>query len=116
MSERQYLIIAMIVMASVTYLIRMLPITFFRRKIENEWVQDFFYYIPYCVLAAMTFPSVFTATVPPGEVANAQHIISAVLATQVALIMSWRKRGLVVVALCAVFAAIVVEVLFTMYN
>lgn len=112
MTQQNYINIALIVMAGATYLIRMLPITFFRKKIENEWVQDFFYYLPYCILAAMTFPSIFSATVPPGGELNTQHIISAVIATQVALIMAWRKHGLVLVALCAMFAALTVEISF----
>ena len=81
----------------------------FKKKIENNWVQDFFYYIPFCVLAAMTFPAVFTSTVPNGEVAAAQHIVAAVVATQVALIMSWRNKGLVGVAIVSVLTAILVE-------
>lgn len=107
--ETRYLIICMAIMAGVTFLIRVLPLAFFKKKIENNWIQDFFYYIPFCVLAAMTFPSVFTSTVPNGEVASAQHIIAAVFATQVALVLSWRNKGLVAVAICAVIAAIVVE-------
>ncbi len=107
--DRRYLILCMLIMAGVTFLIRVLPLAFFKKKIENNWVQDFFYYIPFCVLAAMTFPSVFTSTVPNGEVASAQHIVAAVVATQVALILSWRNKGLVVVAIVAVVAAILVE-------
>ncbi len=99
----------MAIMAGVTFLIRVLPLAFFKKRIENNWIQDFFYYIPFCVLAAMTFPSVFTATVPNGEIASARHIIAAVVATQVALILSWRNRGLVVVAIVSVIAAIIVE-------
>ncbi|MCQ2279724.1 MAG: AzlD domain-containing protein [Bacteroidales bacterium] len=108
--ETRYLIICMAIMAGVTFLIRVSPLLFFKKKIENNWVQDFFYYIPFCVLAAMTFPSVFTSTIPTGEVASAQHIVAAVVATQVALILSWLNRGLVVVALVAVASAILVEV------
>lgn len=103
------LIICMAVMAGVTFFIRVFPLLFFKKKIENNWVQDFFYYIPFCVLAAMTFPSVFTSTVPNGEIASAQHIVAAVVATQVALILSWRRMSLVMVALISVIAAILVE-------
>ena len=107
--DSHYVIICIFLMAGVTYLIRMLPLAFFKKKIENKWIQDFFYYIPYCVLAAMTFPAVFTSTVPNGEIPSAQHIVAAVVATQVALILSWRNRGLVMVAICSVIAAIIIE-------
>ena len=91
--ERSYLIICMAIMAGVTFLIRVLPLAFFKKKLENNWVQDFFYYIRFCVLAAMTFPAVFTSTVPNGEVASAQHIVAAVVATQV----RWCCHGVIAV-------------------
>lgn len=72
-------------------------------------MKDFFYYIPFCVLAAMTFPAVFTSTVPNGDAVTLQHIVAAIVATIVALFLSWRNKGLVVVALAAVVTAIAVE-------
>lgn len=35
------------VMAIVTYLIRMLPLTLIRKKITNKFIRDFLYYVPY---------------------------------------------------------------------
>ncbi len=105
-----YVSICLIIMALTTYLIRVTPIAFFKRKIENLWVQDFFYYIPYCVLAAMTFPGVLYSTTPAGDASP--HFISAIIATQVAIILAWRNRGLVTVAFFAVLAAIIIELLF----
>ena len=48
------------VMAGVTYLVRMLPMVIFRKKIKSRFIRSFLYYIPYAVLAAMTFPAVFS--------------------------------------------------------
>ena len=36
-----------LVMAAVTYLIRMLPLTLIRRKITNRTLRSFLYYVPY---------------------------------------------------------------------
>ena len=47
------------VMAGVTYLMRMLPFTLFRRKITSRFLQDLLYYIPYAVLSAMAIPASF---------------------------------------------------------
>ena len=44
-----------LVMAAVTYLIRMLPLTLIRRKITNRTLRSFLYYVPYATLSAMTF-------------------------------------------------------------
>jgi len=59
MSDALYLFISVAVMAMVTYLIRMLPLSLFRKKIKSRFVLDFLYYVPYAVLAAMTIPGVF---------------------------------------------------------
>jgi len=107
-----YLVICMFLMFLTTYLIRVIPIGFVRRKLENEWIQDFIYYIPFCVLSAMTFPDVFYSTTATGV---EPHItVSAVIATTVAIIMSWRRRGLVAVAIVAVLVAIAVELVLPM--
>ena len=59
MKTAENIFIYIAVMALVTYLIRMLPLVIFRKKIENRFIRSFLYYIPYAVLAAMTFPAVF---------------------------------------------------------
>lgn len=51
-----------LVMAGVTYLIRMLPLVLFKKEITSSFVKSFLYYVPYACLAAMTFPAILTAT------------------------------------------------------
>ena len=76
-------------MAGVTYLIRVIPLVLVRKKIKNRLLNSFLYYIPYTVLAAMTFPAILYAT---------GSMISAV-------------AGLVVVAAGACAAVLIVEFL-----
>lgn len=94
--------IMLAVMALTTYFIRVTPMAIFHRKLENRWFKDFMFYIPFCVLAAMTFPDVIYST---------KSLTSGIVATVVALIMSWRKRDLLTVAIGAVVAAVLVEYL-----
>ena len=87
------------VMAVVTYLIRMLPLTAFRRPIKSPFIQSFLTYIPYAVLGAMTFPEVFYST---GD------LRTAAAGVIVAVILAWRGKSLLTVAIaacCAVAAA-----------
>ena len=49
----------LLVMAGVTYLIRMLPLTVFRREIRSRFLRSFLYYVPYAVLGSMTIPDIF---------------------------------------------------------
>ncbi|MBR2929614.1 MAG: AzlD domain-containing protein [Clostridia bacterium] len=77
------------VMAGVTYLIRLLPLLFVRKRIKNRFIRSFLYYVPYAVLSAMAFPAIFFAT---------GNIISGVLAAAVCITLGLFKRGLVTVA------------------
>ena len=97
---------SILVMAVVTYLIRMLPMTIFRKKIQSQFLQDFLYYIPYAVMSAMTIPAVFYATA---------DVPSAVLATIAAILLAWKGLPLIVVALAAsgtAFLTALIEKLF----
>ena len=55
----------LLIMAAVTYLIRVLPLTLIRREIKNQFIRSFLYYVPYVTLAVMTFPSILRATANP---------------------------------------------------
>lgn len=99
-----YLILGIAVMALTTYLIRMLPMAIFRKKITNVRIKSFLYYVPYTVLAAMTFPAVFSST------GSAEASIAGCAA---AVVLAYLKRGLLTVAVGASAVAYVVQ-LFTM--
>ena len=90
------------VMAAVTYIIRMLPFTFFRKKIKSRFVRSFLKYIPYAVLSAMTIPAIFTST---GNVAT------SVVGTLVAVVLAFFDLPLIVVALAASASAFITGLL-----
>ena len=90
----------LVVMAGVTYLIRMLPLTLLQKKIENVWLRSFLYYVPYACLAAMTFPAILKAT---------DSIISGAAGFFVALIAAYKEKSLITVALLACAAVFIVE-------
>ncbi len=68
-----------LVMAVVTFAVRVLPIALIRDKIRNRFVRSFLYYIPYVTLAVMTFPAIIDATQIPaaGLLALLAGIIAA---------------------------------------
>lgn len=80
------------IMAGVTYLIRMIPFTLFRKKIESRFFRSFLYYIPYAVLSAMTIPAIFYST---------GNIVTSLVGTAVAVALAYFKFPLIVVALAA---------------
>lgn len=71
--------IYILIMAGVSYAIRVLPLTLIRKQIKNQFVQSFLYYVPYVTLAVMTFPAITEATQSPiaGGVALVVGIIAA---------------------------------------
>lgn len=99
----RYCLIAIAVMAVVTYIPRFVPITFFRREIKSVYLKNFLDYTPYAVLGALTFPDIFSSAGNPA---------AAVVGTVIALILSFFKRGLVVVALGAIAGVYITLLVF----
>lgn len=97
------ILIAVLLMALVTYIPRMLPLTVFRRKIENRFIKSFLAYVPYAVLAAMTFPDILHST---------SSLFSALAGLGTALLLSYYGKGLLTVALGSTGAVLAVELLF----
>ena len=93
MQNNIYIYIA--VMAIVTYLIRVLPLTLVRREIKNIYIRSFLYYVPYVTLSVMTFPAIMDAT-------GSQW--SGLAALVVGIFLAWKGASLfkVAVACCAV--------------
>lgn len=92
------IVVYIAVMAIVTYLIRMLPLTLFRSKIKSKFLRSFLKYIPYTVLSAMTFPAIFYST---------GNVITASLGTAAALITAFFGLPLIIVAAAAAGAALI---------
>ncbi len=86
------------IMAVVTYLIRMIPFAFFRKKIKSHFFRSFLYYIPYAVLSAMTIPAIFYST---------GNMLTAIVGTVTAFILSYFNLPLIVVALSATAMAFI---------
>lgn len=97
--EWKTFLIYLLVMAGVTYLIRMIPLAAIRGKVKSVFLQSFLYYVPYAVLGAMTFPAVFSAT---------GSLPTALVGTAVALVLGWMEKGLLTVAVFACIAAFAV--------
>lgn len=87
----------LIVMAGVTYLIRMIPFTLFRRRIRSRFFRSFLYYIPYAVLSAMTLPAIFYST---------GNLTTSAVGTAVAVALAYFDCPLIVVALAAAASAL----------
>lgn len=84
-----------LVMALVTYAVRMIPFVLFRKKITSRFVRSFLFYIPYAVLSAMIIPDVFFS-------AGGESIASAAAGFAVAVILSFLEKSLLTVAVSAV--------------
>lgn len=87
-----YLLGGIAIMAIMTYIIRVTPMVIFRKKIENVRIKSFLHYVPYTVLAAMTFPAIFSST---------QSSVSAIAGCIVGVVLAYFNKGLLVVALGA---------------
>jgi branched-subunit amino acid transport protein len=87
-------------MALTTYLIRVLPLTVWRKPIKNRFLRSFLHYVPYACLTAMTFPAILD---------SGSSMISGAAALVVAGVLAFLGRSLVAVALGASAALWVME-------
>lgn len=88
------------IMAFVTYLVRVLPLTLIRKEIKNKTIRSFLFYVPYVTLAVMTFPAITEVTRSPW---------SGLAALVAGIILAWRGKSLFVVSVCACVVVFVIE-------
>ncbi len=98
---RTFIMIA--IMASITYALRVLPITLIRKKVKSPYLNAFFNYVPFAILGALTIPDVFYST---------QNIASAILGTIVALIVAYLGCGLLPVTVAAIITVLLYGFIF----
>ena len=87
-------------MAITTYLIRVLPLTIFRKPIQSRFLRSFLHYVPYACLTAMTFPAILSSTA---------SVISGAAALAVAVVLAYRGKSLIVVALSSSVTVLAVQ-------
>lgn len=93
--ENREIIICILLAIITTNLIRILPMTLIKGRIQNVYLRSFLYYVPYVTLAVMTFPAIIETTLSP---------ISGIVALIVGILAAWRGVGLFPVAIisCAI--------------
>lgn len=92
--------IYVLVMAGVTYLIRLMPLTLIRKEIKNTFIKSFLYYVPFVTLSVMTFPAILQGT---------DSYISAAAGFVTALLLAYAGQSLIVVSVLACVAVFLVE-------
>ncbi|MBO5128950.1 MAG: AzlD domain-containing protein [Oscillospiraceae bacterium] len=87
-------------MAATTYLIRVLPLTVFRKPIKSRFIRSFLHYVPYACLTAMTFPAILY---------SGESILSGLGALIIAVILAFRGKSLLTVSLASCAAVYIIE-------
>ena len=90
-------------MMVITYLIRMIPLAFFKKDIKSPFLKSLLEYIPYSILGAMTFPSIFYST---------SNLLFSIIGTIVALLLSLLNKTLLTVSLSSVFTILLLNLIF----
>ncbi len=98
MSHNIYIYI--FVMAGVTYLIRLLPLTLIRKEIKSTFIRSFLYYVPYVTLSVMTFPAILSAT---------DSLISAWVGLITGIVVAWKGGSLIKVSALTCAAVFLIE-------
>ena len=100
MNNTLNMFLMVLVMAGVTYLIRMIPFALIRKKIKSVYIKSLLFYMPYAVLSALTFPFVFYST---------GNVLAAAIGTAVGLIAALFRRSLLIVAFLSCVAVLIVN-------
>ncbi len=95
--------IYILVSALVSFVIRVLPLTLIRKKIENRFLRSFLYYVPYVTLAVMTFPAILEA---------AENPVAGAAALLVGIVLAWAGAGLLPVAVLCCLTVFAVQYFF----
>jgi branched-subunit amino acid transport protein len=71
--------IYLLIMAVVSFIVRVLPVTLIRRQIKNRFIRSLLFYLPYATLAVMTFPAILSISENPlcGAAAFAASLVTA---------------------------------------
>ncbi|MBE6121989.1 MAG: AzlD domain-containing protein [Erysipelotrichaceae bacterium] len=89
-----------LIMAGVSFIIRVLPLTLIRKPITNRFLRSFLYYVPYVTLSVMTFPAIIHAT---------GSVCSGAAALITGIILAWKNAGLLPVAAAACAVVLILE-------
>jgi len=95
-------LLAAMAMAAVTYIPRALPLVAMQGRLKSKFLRSFLYYTPYAVLGAMTFPAILTST---------GSIYSSLAGMIVAILLAYFEKGLMKVAISAILAVCIFELL-----
>lgn len=89
-----------LVMSLTTYLIRALPLLFFKKPIKSRFVRSFLHYVPVACLTAMTFPAILYTT---------EHLISGAVGLALAVALALKKKSLITVSAAACLGVFLTE-------
>lgn len=92
--------IYILIMAAVTYAIRVVPLTMIRKHINNRFIRSFLYYVPFVTLAIMTFPAMVEATRQP---------IAGAIALIVGVLLAWFGASLFKISISCCVVVFIIE-------
>lgn len=82
------------------FAIRVLPLTIIRRPIQNRFIRDFLYYVPYVTLSVMTFPAIIDVTASPA---------AGLISLLIGIYAAYREMGLFKVTLICCLSVLILE-------
>lgn len=92
------------VMAFVSFLLRVLPVTLIKKQITNKFIKSILFYLPYVTLSVMTVPAIFYVTDKP---------LAGIVALIVTCVVAWITSNLF---LSAVVASATVYIVYMLLN
>ena len=104
MNKTLYFVLALLITAGITYLIRLLPMICVRGRVKNRFLKSFLYYVPHTVLSTLTFPAILFCT---------ESYISGILAVVVSIFLAYKGKGLITCMLGGVMTVFLTGLILT---
>lgn len=102
--------ISIIIVALVVYLIRMLPLVLFKKKITNKFLNSVFTYLPYGVITSLFFPEAFycLASNATTHIPTPAELLTAIIGIIVAVVLALREKSLGLIIVSSVVVVFIV--------
>ena len=98
-----YMFISILLMFLASFLPRMIPITLINKRIQSNFIRSFLFYVPYAVIASLTFPYIFYIST---------NIYISLIGTGVAILLSFLNQKMVIVAMGSVLVVYILLLIF----
>lgn len=102
MSNNLYIYMAILIMASITYIIRLIFPVLLRKPLRSKFLKSFIHYAPFVTLAVLTVPAIFYVS---------DNLTATITGFVVSLLTAWFTSNLPVTCIAGCLSVLIASIL-----